>query len=83
MILLQVCRICLTMDVKMYDMGDYNLDEMYEQITGILVRDIWWERGSILNLDLNIVELYPTAVVVYLPDSNSHVKIGPAIPEKG
>ncbi|XP_075989893.1 uncharacterized protein LOC142985544 [Anticarsia gemmatalis] len=33
---LRVCRICLVMDVKMYDFRDYKLDHMYEQITGIL-----------------------------------------------
>ncbi|CAB3246540.1 unnamed protein product [Arctia plantaginis] len=33
---LRVCRICLAIDVKMYDFRDHKMDQMYEQITGLL-----------------------------------------------
>ncbi|CAH2083661.1 unnamed protein product [Euphydryas editha] len=34
---LRVCRICLTMDARMYHMSDHKLGLMYEQITGVPV----------------------------------------------
>ncbi|XP_045456163.1 PR domain zinc finger protein 15-like [Melitaea cinxia] len=34
---LRVCRICLTMDAKMYHMSDHKLSLVYEQVTGVPV----------------------------------------------
>ncbi|KAJ0184354.1 hypothetical protein K1T71_000777 [Dendrolimus kikuchii] len=36
---LRVCRVCLSIDVKMYHMSDHKLDQMYEQATGVYLSD--------------------------------------------
>ncbi|XP_041977426.1 zinc finger protein 888-like [Aricia agestis] len=35
-VLTQVCRICLAVDVKVYHIGDYKLNQYYQNVTGIV-----------------------------------------------
>lgn len=50
---LRVCRICLVMDAKMYHIREFKLDQMYEQITGLMASSeerlpqrVCWECGA-------------------------------------
>ncbi|KAJ8706532.1 hypothetical protein PYW07_012610 [Mythimna separata] len=43
---LKVCRVCLALDVKMYDLNDYKLSVMFQNVTGISDID---KKGNILQ----------------------------------